>query len=81
MRARMWNAPARPRLTGLVIAVLVMTLLAAASLAFRTGGSPPREPATPDRPVFTRRMATLPPIVVRVTGASHAATTTRIHPR
>lgn len=61
MRARVWNAPARPLLTGLVIAVLSMTLLGALSLAF-TAGATPRHPPASDRPVFAGRMATLPPM-------------------
>jgi hypothetical protein len=63
MRARVWNAPARPRLTGLIIAVLSTTLLAFASLAF-VNEPPRRQPAALHRPVFARRMVTLPPILV-----------------
>lgn len=78
MRARVWNAPARPRLTALVVAVVLMTLLAVASVA--VSGRPRREP-TPDRPVFARRIVTLPGVVVTASPHSYAATSTHVRPR
>ena len=67
MSATLFNAPARPLLTRSVILVLSMALLAAASLAFVLGGSEARmEVRAADRPHFTRRIVTLPSIVVTV---------------
>lgn len=80
MRARLWNAPVRSRLTDLVIAVLSMTLLALASLVFVTE-PPRRQPDALDRPVFTRRMSTLPPIVVTAPEHPPPAPTSHVRPR
>jgi hypothetical protein len=80
MRARVWNAPARPRLTGLVIAVLSMTLLALASLAF-VNAPPRRQPAALDRPVFARRMPTLLPIVVTAPEHARPVPSSHVRPR
>jgi hypothetical protein len=80
MRARVWNAPPRPRLTGLVIAVVSMTLLALASLAFVN--EPPRQqPSALDRPVFARRMVTLPPIIVTAPEHPRPPASTHVSPR
>jgi hypothetical protein len=57
----------RPLLTRSIILILSMGLLAAASLAFVAGGSEARmEVRASDRPHFTRRIATLPAVVVTV---------------
>jgi hypothetical protein len=67
MSATLFNAPARPLLTRSMILVLSMALLAAASLALAFGGSgSPVEERAADRPHFTRRIATLPAVVVTV---------------
>jgi hypothetical protein len=67
MSASLLNAPARLLLTRLVVLVLLMTLLAAASLALALGGSKSRgEARAADRPHFTRRIVTLPAVVVTV---------------
>lgn len=55
MPATLFNAPARPPLTRTAILVLSIVLLAA--LAFVIGGSGSRpDPSAADRPAFTRRM-------------------------
>jgi hypothetical protein len=64
MPATLYNAPARPVLTGLVLLVLVMAVLAFLSMAFALDGPPRRDPSTSGRPIFTRRINTLPAIVV-----------------
>lgn len=64
MPATLLNAPARPLLTGLVLLVQAMALLAALSLAFALDAPARPEPSAPDRPTFTRRISTLPAIVV-----------------
>ena len=67
MAATQFNVPARPLLTRSVILILSMALLAAASFSFVLGGSKsPVDARVADRPHFTRRIATLPAIVVTV---------------
>lgn len=57
-----------------------MTLLALASLAFVN--EPPRRDSTvPDRPVFTRRMSTLPPMVVTAPDHSQSMQSSNVRPR
>jgi hypothetical protein len=72
MPATLYNAPARPLLTGLVLLVLAMVLLAVLSLAFTFHGPGRRDPSAPDRPMFTRRIATLPAMVVTGPAATPA---------
>lgn len=64
MPATPLNAPARPLLTGLVSLVLVMALLAVLSLAFAVSRPGRHDPPASGRPAFTRRISTLPAIVV-----------------
>lgn len=64
MPATLYNAPARPLLTRLALLVLLMAVLAALSLAFAFDARARRDPSASDRPVFTRRISTLPAIVV-----------------
>jgi hypothetical protein len=64
MPATPLNAPARPMLTGLVPLILVMALLAVLSLAFAMNRPARHDPPAPDRPAFTRRISTLPAIIV-----------------
>ena len=78
MLATLLNAPARPLLTGLVLLVVSMTLLAVLSLAFPTGGATRREPSAPERPAFTRRLITLPPVVVTASDAVVTSTQSRV---
>jgi hypothetical protein len=67
MSGTVLNAPARPLLTRPILLVVSMALLAAAGLAFVFGGSGSRTKArAADRPHFTRRIATLPAVVVTV---------------
>ncbi|HEU4882553.1 MAG TPA: hypothetical protein VFT45_09920 [Longimicrobium sp.] len=67
MSATLFNAPARPLLTRSIILILSMALLAAASLAFVVDGSEARmEAHAAARPHFTRRLVTLPAVVVTV---------------
>jgi hypothetical protein len=65
MSTTLLNAPARSLLTRSIILVLSMALLAAASLAFVIGRSDVRmDGRAADRPHFTRRLDSLPAVVV-----------------
>lgn len=64
MPATLLNAPARPLLTTLAALVLAMALLAVLSMAFALDAPARPDPSTPDRPAFTRRISTLPAMVV-----------------
>ena len=67
MSATLLNAPARLPLTRPVVLLLSIGILAAAGLACVLGGSGSRaEARAADRPHFTRRLATLPAVVVTV---------------
>lgn len=64
MPATLYNAPARPRLTGLVVLVLAMVILAVLSMAFVLDSPARQDSSASHRPAFTRRISTLPAIVV-----------------
>lgn len=76
MPATLYNAPARPRLTALAVLVLAMVVLAVLSMAFVLHGSARLDPSASDRPAFTRRISTLPAVVVT---RSESATESEVH--
>jgi hypothetical protein len=69
MPATLLNAPARPLLTGRTIILLSMVPFAVIALALLTDPHP--DHAVTNRPAFTRRMTTLPAIVVTAREPAH----------
>lgn len=65
MPATLLNASARPLLTRPMLVLLVIALLSGALAGIALGGSAARVDIPPaERPRFTRRMITLPAVVV-----------------
>ena len=65
MAARYFNASARPGLTGIAILAAVLALCVVLSLALDADYLARQNGSAAQRPVFSRRMDVLPPIVVR----------------
>ncbi|HEX6373771.1 MAG TPA: hypothetical protein VF006_32890 [Longimicrobium sp.] len=75
MSATLLNAPARPLLTRSLFLLLSLALLAVALLSVAIGGSARRQdPAA--RPDFTRRLVTLPAVVVTGSDGMYVVTST-----
>jgi hypothetical protein len=66
MSATLFNAPARPLLTRPALLILSIVLLATALALVLGGSESPVQARAADRPHFTRRLVTLPAIVVTV---------------
>ena len=73
MTATRLNAPARPMLTTASLALAALAAAAAVALAIHAGGPPPGRDQPAGRPAFSRRMTTLPTVVVTTPRGTPAA--------